>query len=382
MTEKILLVDDDENVLHGYHRVLHRQFALEVALGGAQALQALERHGPFAVIVADMGMPGMTGLELLHEAQVRAPEATRIMLTGNLDQKTAMDAVNHGQVFRFLTKPCDAADLAAVIQAGLRQHQLVVAEQELLERTLMGSLQVLMDLMSNLEPEAFGRGRLLRERAVELARALRCDQERDLELAALLLPVGRIALPPELLTKLRSGAALNFVERSLLDRVPETGAQLLENIPRLERVAQFVRYHAKGYDGSGHPDDGLAGDELPMGARILKAVNDFTQMESRRKNRHVVLGEMALHRSQYDEQVLDALDRLFGAQAASSAPGRERACKVEELEEGMVLTHDVLTQAGRPILVAGLKLGLAHLLMLRDVSRILDVQLPVHVVQN
>jgi response regulator RpfG family c-di-GMP phosphodiesterase len=377
MAEKVLLVDDEEHVLHGYHRVLHRSFKLEVAMGGVQALQALEHHGPFAVIVADMRMPGMTGLDLLQEVMRLAPEPTRIMLTGNLDLQTAMDAVNQGRVFRFLTKPCSPDDLAGAIQAGIRQHQLLIAERELLQQTLMGSLQVLMDLLSTLDPEALGRGRMLRERAVLLARALRFTPEWDLETAALLLPIGRIALPPELLAKLKAGTPLDLRERALVDQVPETGAHLLENIPRLHDVARMVRYHAKGYDGSGHPADGVAAEGLPMGARILKALNDFTNLEQVRRSRKVALEELALHSAHYDPRVLEALYAQFGTPAA--AVTADRACPVEELREGMILARDIHTRSGRPVLMAGLKLGAAHLVLLRDVVEILDIREPVYV---
>ena len=380
MAEKVLLVDDDERVLHGYHRVLRGMFVLEVAMGGAQALQALEHHGPFAVIVADMQMPGMSGLELLRETQKLAPDTTRIMLTGNLDQTTAMNAVNQGQVFRFLTKPCSPPDLAAVIQAGLRQHQLVVAERELLEQTLMGSLQVLTDLMSCLDPESFGRGRVLRDRAVALARRLRFEAEWDLQTAALLLPIGRIALPPEILAKVKAGAALDLRERSLLDRVPETGAQLLRNIPRLRLVSEFVRYKAMGYDGSGCPADGALGEAVPMGARILKVLNDFTDLELKRQSRKVALEELALHAARYDPRVLAALYAQFGTPAAGADP--ERACPVEALQEGMVLARTIRTRGGRTVLVAGLKLGAAHLLLLRDLAEILDILEPVQVISE
>jgi response regulator RpfG family c-di-GMP phosphodiesterase len=379
MASKILLVDDEENVLHGYYRVLHRRFELEVAMGGPQALQAMEHHGPFAVIVSDMRMPGMTGLDLLLEAQALAPDATRIMLTGNLDQQTAMDAVNQGKVFRFLTKPCSPEHLAEIIQTGLRQHQLVIAEKELLEQTLMGSLQVLTDLLSNLDPESFGRGRMLRDRAVAMARALRFPAEWDLETAALLLPIGRIALPPEFLAKLKSGTALDLRERTLLDRVPETGAQLLGNISRLHLVSQIVRYHAKGFDGSGYPADGVRGEDIPMGARIIKVLNDFTTLELKRKSRKVALEEMALHRAHYDGRVLEALYAQFGTPAAAIAMASESTCAVEELQEGMILARNILTRSGRPVLMAGLKLGAAHLVLLRDVVDILDIQEPVHV---
>ena len=375
MAEKVLLVDDEEHVLHGYHRVLHRQFHLEMAQGGLQALQAIEGHGPFAVIVADQRMPGMTGLDLLQEAARLTPDTTRIMLTGNLDQQTAVDAVNQGQVFRFLTKPCGPELLAATIQAGIRQHQLVIAEHELLEQTLMGSLQVLTDLLSTLDPESFGRGRMLRERAVALARALRYEPEWDLETAALLLPIGRIALPPEFLAKVKSGAALDLRERTLLDRVPETGAQLLANIPRLGLVARIIRYQAKGYDDSGLPADGVRGEELPVGARILKVLNDFTTLELKRKSRRVALEELALQARRYDPRVLQALFAQFG----SPETPIESTCSVEDLGEGMVLARNVLTRSGRPVLLAGLRLGAAHLLLLRDLVEILDIQEPLHV---
>jgi len=105
MPNKVLLVDDETNVLQAYTRVLRRRFDLEVAQGGAEALESLARSGPFAVIVSDMRMPGMDGVELLAQVRERFPDTTRIMLTGNADQATAMAAVNLGAIFRFLTKP-------------------------------------------------------------------------------------------------------------------------------------------------------------------------------------------------------------------------------------------------------------------------------------
>jgi response regulator RpfG family c-di-GMP phosphodiesterase len=379
MTKKVLLVDDDELILHGYHRTLHRTFDLEVAMGGVQALQALEHHGPFAVLVADMRMPGMTGLDVLREAQRLTPDTTRIMLTGNLDQKTATDAVNEGQVFRFLTKPCPPPALASTIQAGLRQYQLVTAEKELLNQTLMGSLQILMDLLSNLDPETYGRGKILRERAISLARTLGCEEEWDLEIAALLFPLGRIALPPELLAKVKAGARLSPQEQALLDGLPETGSRLLQAIPRLEGVASIIRYHAKGFDGSGWPQDDVRGEAIPLGARILKPLIEFTDLEQRRRSRAVALEELALHPAHYDPQVLKALNAQFGL---PPSPAPERPCPLDQLEEGMVLARSIRTRDGRPVLLAGLRLGPAHLELLRGTGELLDLQEPIHIVNG
>ena len=172
---------------------------------------------------------------------------------------------------------------------------------------------------------------------------------------------------------------MSLQEQALLDRAPETGATLLENIPRLRQVAQFVRYQAKGYDGSGRPADSLAGEDLPLGARILKVLNDFTNLEMRRKNREVALEEIALHREHYDSRVLTALYALFGTPAAAAV---ERACTVEELEEGMILVRNISTHGGRTVLLSGLRLGAAHLVLLRDLVSLLNLQEPVYVRQD
>jgi len=126
----VLLVDDEPNVVSALRRQLYRQFELYTALSGEQALELLSRAGDqIAVVVSDMRMPGMDGLTLLKEVQQRWPEVIRVMLTGNADQQTAINAVNQGQVFRFLTKPCPAEPLAAALQASLRQFRLHQAER-------------------------------------------------------------------------------------------------------------------------------------------------------------------------------------------------------------------------------------------------------------
>jgi len=378
MAYKTLLVDDDENVLQGYYRTLRKILNLEVALGGPQALQALEEHGPFAVIVADMGMPGMSGIEVLQEARRLSPDTTRIMLTGYSDQKTAVDAVNEGRVFRFLSKPCPPETLAAVIEAGIRQHQLVVAERELLQQTLMGSIQVLSELLTGLDPDASRQSQVLRERARPLARALGFEDEWTLEAAALLAFIGRLALPPEVLGRLHSPTAIGPREQQMLDRAPEAGARLLQRIPRMEGVAEIIRYQSKGFDGSGFPVDEVAGDNIPFGARILKALKDFTELELTRHSRAVALEELSLHRAAYDPKVLEALFREFGSPEAQLSL-QERSISLAELKEGMVLLRDIRTDQGRVVLMAGQRLGLGHLQLLRNLADLLGLQEPIYV---
>lgn len=135
MQEKILIVDDDPNILQGYKRNLRKRFNLSTAAGGSEALLKIEEGGPFAIVVSDMRMPGMDGLQLLTRLKELQPDTIRIMLTGNADQKTAVDAVNKGEVFRFLTKPCDSENLALAIDAGLAQFNLIVGNRAVMEQS-------------------------------------------------------------------------------------------------------------------------------------------------------------------------------------------------------------------------------------------------------
>src|SRR5580700_8665361 len=122
MSEKILLVDDDANILDGFRRGLSREFQMETALGGEEALKLATDSEPYAVVVSDMRMPGMDGLQLLSRIKTLSPETIRIMLTGNNDMETAINAINEGSIFRFLSKPCGKELMAKTLTAALVQY--------------------------------------------------------------------------------------------------------------------------------------------------------------------------------------------------------------------------------------------------------------------
>jgi DNA-binding NtrC family response regulator len=105
VAEKILLVDDDNSILEGYRRSLGREFPMETALGGEQALKLAAENGPYAVVVSDMRMPGMDGIQLLSRIKALSPDTIRVMLTGNADTETAINAINEAAFSDFLTSP-------------------------------------------------------------------------------------------------------------------------------------------------------------------------------------------------------------------------------------------------------------------------------------
>jgi DNA-binding NtrC family response regulator len=175
MPEKILMVDDEDAVLVGYQRMFRNEFQIETAPGGAAALAALEATGPYAVVVTDMRMPEMDGAQLLRKVKLLAPDTIRIMLTGDADVRSAVSAVNEGSIFRFLTKPCNKDTLAKALTAGLMQYRLLTAEKDLLENTLQGSIQVLTEVLSLVNPAAFGRALRVRRYIHQVATRMALD---------------------------------------------------------------------------------------------------------------------------------------------------------------------------------------------------------------
>ena len=379
MSNKILCVDDDANILAGFQRNLRKQFTLDIAVGPEEGLKAIDANGPYAVVVADMQMPGMNGIQLLTKIEQHTPDTVRIMLTGNADQKTATDAVNEGHVFRFLTKPCTSETLVRTLEAGLKQYQLINAERELLESTLNGSVKLLTDTLSMTDPAAFGRAQQLRDHMRDFARHFKITQTWDLELAAMLSPIGYLAMPASVLQRARDGLVLTGPEKDMLARVPETGANLLANIPRLESVSQIVRYQQKNFDGTGQPFDTIAGEDIPIGARILKVLNDLLTVEARKVPRFKALESLRQCAGRYDPKVIQAVAVSFDLAPASDVAEHPAGhpLSLKELRIGHHLSAGILTRDGNLIVPTGTTIAQVHLEKLRNFAQLSGIQEPI-----
>lgn len=377
MTRRILCVDDEENILLAYQRQLRKEFQIETALGGGLALEAIAQRGPYAVIVSDMRMPGMDGVQFLSKVKERAPDSVRMMLTGNNDLGTAMQAVNEGNIFRFLTKPCPPETLAKALEAGLEQYRLITAERELLEKTLRGSIRVLTEILSIIDPQSFGRAEMLRDLIQIVARKLDVKDSWQLEVAAMLSQLGVVTVPPAVMAKARAGRALGSMERDMLSRVPEISRKLLAEIPRLEPVAQTVLYQNKRFDGTGFPQDAVAGKNIPLGSRILKILTDLLQMESMETPRLKALHLMRIREGWYDPEVLDTVISCLPPPATVPAERPRRPTAVSELQVGQLLLSDLQTADGLLLLSAGHRISQAALARIRNIAQITDIRDPI-----
>lgn len=357
MTERILFVDDEPNILDTFRRNLRRAFDVATAEGPEQGLQALESAGPFAVVVSDLRMPVMDGIVFLEHVRERAPDAVRIILSGHGDFATAVAAVNRGAVFRFLTKPCPPEELVGVLRDALRQHRLVVAERELLRGTLRGSVQVLTDVLALVNPEAFGRSERIRDLVVKLGARLDAKPLWQLELASMLCQLGCVALPPDTLRKRLSGEDLTAEEQQIWGMHPEIAANLLTNIPRLGEVAAMIGAQQMP-----------PGPDVPLGARILRTALDYDVELRRGLSPSLAVAALRVRAERYDPAVLAAL--AASVADASDVPMRE--VPLTGLRPGMVLARDLTNAAGTPLLLAGQRLSDASISRLRNLSDILQ----------
>ena len=385
MTEKILFVDDDPQILSAFKRGLRKRFDLTTAEGGAEGLELLKQKGPFAVVVSDQQMPEMDGVTFLKQVKKTSPMTVRMMLTGNADQKTAIDAVNDGQIFRFLNKPCEPDQLAVAVEAAQAHYRLLAAERELLEKTLAGSIKVLTDVLSLVDASAFHHTARLQRWGHKLARFMRLENAWALNMTIMLHGIGRITLPSELTRKLRDGAELSTIEAEMVARTPEAARDLIKNIPRLEGVAKAVYYQAAGYDGSGFPGDGLKGEELPLEARILRILSDLALASTDDKPAPVIFARMAKAGGVYDHDLLKSVyhclaDKESAAAKAKAAP-EVRKVELHNLTDSHQLVEDVMTETDVLVLAAGHRLTRPMVEKLRAYHKLRKIRQPLSVIE-
>lgn len=363
MSEKVLFVDDDQNILASYQRVFRKQFVLHTANGGEEGLATIAAHGPFAVIVSDMQMPSMNGVKFLTRARKVAPESVRMILTGYADMQMAVEAVNEGHIFRFLTKPCHPEALGKALMAGITQYRLITAEKELIEKTLSGALKVLTDVLSLVSPTAFGRASRVQRIVLDLAGALKAENPWQLEIAAMLSQLGCVTLPEETLDKVFRGRALSPLEVKIFRDHPKVGHDLIANIPRLEAIAAIIGYQEQHYDGSGIPGDGLRGPGIPLGARVLKVALDFDTLVSGGFGPDEALVRLRERAGWYDPAAVDALSKELEGQIRVEI----HSVAVDGLCDGMIFAEEVRSTSGLLLIAKGQNVTHSLKLRLRNI---------------
>lgn len=343
---RVLCVDDESHIVESLALHLRRDYEVHTAVSGEQALGKLKELGPVAVIVSDMRMPAMDGATLLNRVMKNYPDTSRILLTGEPGRDVAVTAVNDGQIYRFLTKPCPPDRLKAAVQAGVVQYRLATAERVLLQETLVGCIQALIDVLAITNPVAFGRASRIKRLAMEFAAELGCKGFWQLEAAAMLSQLGYLSLPVELVEKLYYGERLTPEEKVLADGVPQVANKLLGHIPRLEPVLQILEATDAPREKLAKLHDGTIG----LGAQILSLALDYDSLLAQGHDMNVAIETLRTRSNSHDPKFLERFAVHIGARSGANVI-REMPLRV--VQPGMILMHDLRTPLGTLLVPRG-----------------------------
>ncbi len=363
MDEKILLVDDEVSVLEGYQRLFHDDFKIDTANGGNEALAGIAANGPYAVVVSDMRMPGMDGIQLLSKVKTVSPETIRVMLTGQAGLEAAINAVNEGNIFRFLTKPCSKEILGKTLTAALVQYRLVVAERELLEKTLRASIHVLTEVLSLVNPAAFSRATRLRRYMSHIVKTLGLGNPWRFEVAAMMSQLGCVIVDSETIDAVFAGRTLTPEQQARYDAHPLVARDLLASIPRMEPIAWMIAHQNQ----TASVESDLADREMAdmrLGAEILRVTLAFDELLRKGVTRTEAGTRLGRQFRGLDPRVFYALVELDPEVSDAIV----RTCTMDELVAGMIVDEDIFAKNGSLIVAKGQEVTIPLTLKLKTFS--------------
>lgn len=377
MLNRILFVDDDENILAGYKRNLRSRFIVNISPSPVEALELLKKDEPYAVIVSDFNMPVMDGIKFLAAAKQISADSVRIILTGYADINNAINAVNEGNVFRFLTKPISHDSLVNSINAGIEQYRLIIAEKELLNKTLKGSVKVLIDILSAVNPSAFSHASSVSRLARKIADRLNITSVWEIELAALLSQIGLVTMPEELLEKRFSGKPLTPEENQIFSSHPKIGSDFLKNIPRLEDISEAITFQLHRFDEL-NPDliKSEKGKSILKLAEIIKVCSDFNTYVKSGGHEPAVIEMMARNTGYYDPDVLTALEAEY---VRLDKKFTLKNLKLFEISPGMIIAQDIYDPNNIIFLRKGMEITEVLMLRLFNLSKVKKIAEPIKV---
>jgi response regulator RpfG family c-di-GMP phosphodiesterase len=414
----ILFVDDEPSILSSLKRLFRpKGYQIHLAEGGKAALELLEQLA-VDLVISDMRMPEMDGVQFLEQVRQRWPDTVRLLLTGYADIASTIGAVNRGEIYRYISKPWDDADILLIVHDALEHRTLELENQRLeavaqvqnaelkkahahleslvalrtteltsanaslqtaheqLKSNFITSIKVFSSLVELRGGNLAGHSRRVADLARRMAThlGLESKQAHELFVAALLHEIGKVGFGDDMLTT----AIVNLTPRQLdlYRRHPARAEQLLTPLPDLKGSTELIAAQLERFDGNGHPRR-LAHDAVPMGARILVLASDYDNMLSGALAKRKLSEEDARalveknRGKRYDPKVVDALLAVLD-RMAREAPHKtaiaERKVGVHELQAGMVLSRDLITPSGLMMLSA------QHLLDDRMIHKIVDFE--------
>lgn len=274
------------------------------ASSAQEALSHFQRED-IAVIVSDNHMPGMKGIDLLTKIKEISPDTMKILMTGYADLVTAVDAINRGEVFRFITKPWEDNAFIQTVQEAIKRYQIVQGLKNEDESTLL-SLAQTIELK---DPYTRGHCESVARYALMIADALKLDDKvkREIRWGSWLHDCGKIGVSENILNK---NGPLNEYEFEIIKNHPRWGADVAVQARMSDNIVKIILHHHERYDGRGYPS-GLRGHAIPYAARIVTIADVFDAITSDRPYRKRFDNEKALEiirmmeGNVFDPEILD-----------------------------------------------------------------------------
>jgi CheY-like chemotaxis protein len=339
---RVLIVDDEKSILSALERGLEEDFTITCSQSATEAIEILKQSRDFAVVVTDMRMPEVDGLQFIQRAREVAPDCVYIMLTGNQDLKTVVQATNDGHVFRYLTKPCPLDELSTALQAGLDKFLTAESERALLKSTFAGVFDVMIELLTASHPVISA----ISER-VKLLNRLTCNDLKwpeswEATVASRMSMVGFTVLP-EQVSKELVDTTKPFTQETFaaLQQGLQTSRRLMSKIPRLGRVCNII-------DAMCGNDDRVESDHASYG--LLLGMTIVYTLASRKDGGDTINAVLTSYpnASPILMEALQKSDKTFLAGSKSS-----EKVAIQDLTAGMVLADDLLIDGTTPVLRCG-----------------------------
>ena len=345
MTKRLLLVDDDVNLVNTLSRSLKLNYEVQTANSGSEALKILNSGAEFGVIVVDMQMPLLSGVELIKAARPLSKDAVFIMLTGNQDTTTVSAAINEAQVFRFLNKPCEIAKIKETLNAAFDQHAIVTAEKVLLHKTFMGAIEVMTDVIEATQNEV-GSAQMIDQTFISLSMIMGQNISWEHRTATKLALVGMAMLPPETRMMMKSASPATPHYQETLDEIARVSSRLIQHIPRLDMVAKIISAQI-GSIGAVNPTH----CDVPTAGTFLKTAVYWELFKRRGVSHPEKMAQIRTLMPQLPDEIMELLDEAQEPEEAASVQ-----IAAIGLIEGMELTSDYRDSQGMLMVSAGTRL--------------------------
>ena len=387
----ILLVDDEEIVLIALRDTLAREgYQVATAANALDALKLLKEQA-FSVVISDQQMPMLTGLEFLAQVKLLQPDTTRILITAVLNLATVIDAINKGEIYRFIVKPWLREELLVTVKNAVQRYDLIcknqmlqvatmsmnekltkvnlaleqqvarVAEQNqqleqfnhALNENLQRSVQLCLRTMQTFYPTLGSQARRVFELCRAMAEGLNLppEQRQTLEIAAWLHDIGLMGVPRQLIKRWeKSPASLSSAEMAIVQQHPVLGQELASFADHLCEVGPVIRGHHERFDGQGYPDK-LREEQIPWLARLLAVAVAYAESHQD--------GETTIERIKLGKGTLfdpEAVKSFLRCLPRATVPRKEREITLNELRPGMVLARGIYTANGMLLIPDGQRL--------------------------